>query len=228
MARVKRRLAEHASLTPEEEEYVSGVLDALYSIVPRRQHAYVTEHYFGGGSNGIAWVESMTHGLASDGDVSAFFKGTLENNPADCEDAEYILAQYKEKQRKGAFKEEPRMEGLAQLRGPWAFVVFDRSRGRILAARDPAGAEPLFWGTTLLSEGVLFASEKSLIEGECVDADAFPPGCIFVSDDFSTQGRLSPICTDPEAAEQRQQAEALCRVESSSQLQGAASQVSAN
>lgn len=34
----------------------------------------MTEHYFGGGSNGIAWLESMTHGLASEGDVSVFFK----------------------------------------------------------------------------------------------------------------------------------------------------------
>lgn len=47
-----------------------------------------------------------------------------------------------------------------QLRGPWAFVAYDRGHGRILAARDPAGVEPLFWGSTLLSEGVLFASEK--------------------------------------------------------------------
>lgn len=30
-----------------------------------------------------------------------------------------------------------------QLRGPWAFVIYDRSHGRIVAARDPAGEEPL-------------------------------------------------------------------------------------
>lgn len=39
---VKRCLVEHASLTPEEEEYVSGVLDELYSAIPRQQHAYVS------------------------------------------------------------------------------------------------------------------------------------------------------------------------------------------
>ncbi|KAL4428703.1 hypothetical protein ABPG77_009809 [Micractinium sp. CCAP 211/92] len=161
---VKRRLAEHASLTPEEEEYVSGILDALFTFVPRRQHAYVTEHYFGGGSNGIAWLESMTHGLASEGDVSVFFKGTLENNPADCEDADYILQQYHREKRAGAFQEGPPMDGLAQLRGPWAFIVYDRGNGRIVAARDPAGAEPLFWGSTRLSEGVLFASDRGAEE----------------------------------------------------------------
>jgi hypothetical protein len=47
-----------------------------------------------------------------------------------------------------------------QLRGPWAFIVYDRLHGRIVAARDPAGLEPLFWGTTLLSEGVLFATDR--------------------------------------------------------------------
>lgn len=30
-----------------------------------------------------------------------------------------------------------------QLHGPWAFVIYDRSHGRIVAARDPAGEEPL-------------------------------------------------------------------------------------
>lgn len=30
-----------------------------------------------------------------------------------------------------------------QLRGPWAFVIYDRTHGRIVAARDPAGEEPL-------------------------------------------------------------------------------------
>jgi hypothetical protein len=38
---VKRRLLEHSSLTPEEEEYVQQVLDSLYTSLPRRQRAYV-------------------------------------------------------------------------------------------------------------------------------------------------------------------------------------------
>lgn len=170
----------------------------------------------------------MTHGLACDGDVSVFFKGTLENNPADCEDAEYIMAEYKAAfDRPGmaaAGGGTPEMGVLAQLRGPWAFIIHDRSHGRILAARDPAGAESLYWGTTMLSEGVLFASDRALIDSECADADAFPPGAVFVSEDFSTSGSLSNISTvDAEADEAQQQAEALCRVESSGQMERSAS-----
>ena len=77
-AGTKRRLSEQRSLTPDEEEHVQQVLDSLYTSLPRRQHAYVTEHYCGG-ANAIAFVESLTHGLATDGDVSVFFSGALES-----------------------------------------------------------------------------------------------------------------------------------------------------
>lgn len=41
----------------------------------------MNEHYFGAGATGIAYVESLTHALASDGDrdVTVFFSGTLES-----------------------------------------------------------------------------------------------------------------------------------------------------
>lgn len=47
---------------------------AMCSPPPRVPASQVTEHYFGGGSNGIAWLESLTQGLASEGDTSVFFK----------------------------------------------------------------------------------------------------------------------------------------------------------
>lgn len=34
---------------------------------------------------------------------------------------------------------------------------------------------------------------RALIEGECVDVDDFPAGTLFVSNDFSTAGNLTPI-----------------------------------
>lgn len=85
------------------------------------------------------------------------------DNPEDVEDAEYVLQQYKR-----CFEGDLGTEGgalgvadtLRTLRGAWAFVVHDRSRGRVVAARDACGEEPLCWGTTLLSEGVLFASDR--------------------------------------------------------------------
>lgn len=41
-AGAKRRLLEHSSLIPEEEEYLQQVLDSLYTSLPGRQHAYVS------------------------------------------------------------------------------------------------------------------------------------------------------------------------------------------
>jgi hypothetical protein len=224
----KRRLTEYQSLAPEEEEYVSGVLDNLYSSVPKRSHAYINEHYFGGGAHGIAYCESLTSSLVTDpeGDVSVFFKGTLANNPDDCEDAEFILQEYKrcfDRADVGMGGATPTMEVLSQLHGPWAFVIYDRSHVRIVAARDPAGEELLAWGTTMLSEGVMFASSKAIIDGECADADDFPPGAVFVSEDFSTLGTLTPISSEG-ADEAAAQQELLCRVESSSDLRKEESQ----
>jgi hypothetical protein len=34
---------------------------------------------------------------------------------------------------------------------------------------------------------------RELLEGECSDADAFPPGSVFVSECFSTAGQLTPL-----------------------------------
>lgn len=45
----------------------------------------------------------------------------------------------------------------------------------------------------LLMTPILSGTRRGLIEGECVDADDFPPGTVFVSNDFSTAGSLSPI-----------------------------------
>ena len=36
---------------------------------------------------------------------------------------------------------------LGQLDGTFAVIVFDKLCGRVMVARDPSGAEPLYWGT---------------------------------------------------------------------------------
>lgn len=52
---------------------------------------------------------------------------------------------------------------VERLEGMFAFVLVDRARGRVLAARDRAGVKPLFW--TEVPGAVLLASEiKALLE----------------------------------------------------------------
>ncbi|GAB4816207.1 hypothetical protein N2152v2_003253 [Parachlorella kessleri] len=236
----KRKLNE----TPEDETFVASLLDNLYSSLPRRQRALVNEETWGGA--GLGYVESERHQFATDGDVSVFFAGELVNSPSDLEDADFLLAEYKRTwDHASLLDSSPVMEALAQLEvgyyqlvgrlvthesspmmeaqleGPFAFVIYDRTYGRIIAARDGQGAEPLVWGTTMLSDGLLFASDRSLIEGECADVDDFPAGTIFVSNDWSTAGNLSPIRPDGSEPVTKE----LCRVESRSNIKGSLTKV---
>lgn len=77
-----------------------------------------------------------------------------------------------------------------QLRGPFAFLLYDRPHGRVVAGRSADGAEPLAWGATMLSEGLLFASSRHMIDAECAGAEDFPAGALFVSEPFNTAGQL--------------------------------------
>ena len=65
-------------------------------------------------------------------------------------------------------------EALRNVRGMYAFVLYDALRGELLAARDPFGIKPLFYSW---QAGVLrLASEKKALlsraDGEPVDTDA--------------------------------------------------------
>ena len=77
--------------------------------------------------------------------------------------------------------EQQLMAGLAVLTGGFAFVLHDRSRHRVVAARDRAGQQPLLWGMTADAALVFSSSTASAID-QAVNPAAFPPGCLFVSD----------------------------------------------
>lgn len=69
------------------------------------------------------------------------------------------------------------------LDAEFAFVIWDESKRKLLAARDPMGIRPLFYGKT--KEGkILFGSEaKSLIK-LCQDVSPFPPGFYYDGENF--------------------------------------------
>ncbi|WP_085522898.1 asparagine synthase (glutamine-hydrolyzing) [Tuberibacillus sp. Marseille-P3662] len=73
-------------------------------------------------------------------------------------DSEVIIASY-------AAKKE---EAVKDLRGMFAFVIWDKVEQTIFAARDPFGIKPFYYMET--DEGTFFASEKkSLLAGEAND-----------------------------------------------------------
>ena len=65
-----------------------------------------------------------------------------------------------------------------QLDGVFAFVLSDEQTGEVLAARDPVGVVPLYWGWG--SDGsVWFASEMKALREVCQRFEPFPPGHLF-------------------------------------------------
>lgn len=77
------------------------------------------------------------------------------------------------------------VEKLRRLSGGFAFVLFDRARHRLVAARDGAGQERLFWGVCGDGEegGVLcFSDTLNPAMEECMfSATQFPAGTVLVA-----------------------------------------------
>lgn len=86
-------------------------------------------------------------------------------------DCEVILHMYR-RGRSGSF--------LKDLRGMYAFVVYDSSTKQFMAARDPMGIIPLYYGFGQ-DGSVWFASEMKAISDRCTVFDQFPPGCFYDS-----------------------------------------------
>jgi len=66
-------------------------------------------------------------------------------------------------------------EFIDRLNGIFAFALWDKSKNRVLIARDPIGVVPLYWGHD--REGRLrVASEMKALAEDCADVAQFPPG----------------------------------------------------
>lgn len=191
-----KRKAE-TTILPEEEEYVNEIFNQLYESLPKRQRGFVQEHLPSGGANGFAWADSLTIHMVTAGPFCCLFMGTLLNNPTNLEDGEYILNEYQDACGGSALELAseggPSLDICVQLEGPFAFIIHDRVHGRVMAARDGDGAQPLFWGTCPRNGALLFASDKSLMSSDCEGVAEFPAGAVFVSQDGSTQGTIATI-----------------------------------
>ena len=90
-------------------------------------------------------------------------KGYIFASESDCE---IILPLYKE-YGTGMFE---------KLDAEFAMIIYDGDTGEWIAARDPIGIRPLYWGRT--KDGVMcFASEPRNLTSLCDKVMPFPPGC---------------------------------------------------
>ena len=72
---------------------------------------------------------------------------------------------------------------FAMLDAEFAIIIFDGKTGKYIAARDPIGIRPLFYGYD--KKGViLFASEAKNLVGMCDRVMPFPPGHFYIDGKF--------------------------------------------
>lgn len=67
-------------------------------------------------------------------------------------------------------------EAARRLDAEFALIIWDGVAGKLLAARDPIGIRPLFYGYSMLDGGIMFASEAKALTPLCAQVMPFPPG----------------------------------------------------
>ncbi|ORX43088.1 asparagine synthase [Hesseltinella vesiculosa] len=90
--------------------------------------------------------------------------------------------------------------GLAnKLDGMFSFVLYDKKRNRVIAARDPIGITTLYYGWDSKMPGtVYFSSELKSLNEECDKILAFPPGHVYDSETGETVRYFNPSWWDEE------------------------------
>ena len=92
------------------------------------------------------------------------------------------------------------VEMFAKLDAEFAMIIYDAKADRLVAARDPIGIRPLFYGY-LADGGILFASEAKNLVGLVEKVRPFPPGCWWRAGEFhryADPGAVSETVTGTE------------------------------
>ena len=71
---------------------------------------------------------------------------------------------------------------FAKLDAEYALILYDGEKKKFIAARDPIGIRPLFYGYT--PSGIIFASEPKNLTGICKEIFPFPPGHYYDGEKF--------------------------------------------
>ena len=94
--------------------------------------------------------------------------------------------------------EQKGVEMFRELDAEFALILYDGKTGRLIAARDPIGIRPLYYGY-LPGGDILFASEAKNLVGLCDRILPFPPGHYYLDGKFVCYREISkPVgkCTD--------------------------------
>lgn len=77
------------------------------------------------------------------------------------------------------------------LDAEFAFVLYDTQTKQIMAARDPMGIRPLFYGYHSINHKICFSSEAKALIDICYDVTPFPPGHYYVDGNFTCYNNIS-------------------------------------
>lgn len=75
------------------------------------------------------------------------------------------------------------LEMFRTLDAEFALILYDAKKNSLIAARDPIGIRPLYYGV-LADGGMAFASEPKNLMGLCETILPFPPGCYWADGEF--------------------------------------------
>ena len=75
------------------------------------------------------------------------------------------------------------VEMFKTLDAEFALILYDGAQDRLIAARDPIGIRPLYYGVQA-DGGMAFASEPKNLLGLCKEIRPFPPGHYWVNGEF--------------------------------------------
>ena len=90
--------------------------------------------------------------------------------------------------------EEKGVEMFKELDAEFACIIYDAKKGSIVAARDPIGIRPLFYGYTEAGE-IVFASEAKNLVGLVGKVMPFPPGHYFTDGKFVCYRDMTEVKT---------------------------------
>ena len=105
------------------------------------------------------------------------------------------------------------LEMFAKLDAEFAMVIYDAATEKLIAARDPIGIRPLFYGYDE-SGKIVFASEAKNLIGLVAEVKPFPPGHYYADGKFCCYldlAKRQPYSKDPLEAACRQIHEKLVR-----------------
>ena len=90
--------------------------------------------------------------------------------------------------------EEKGVEMFKELDAEFACIIYDAKKGSIVAARDPIGIRPLFYGYTEAGE-IVFASDAKNLVGLVGKIMPFPPGHYYIDGKFVCYRDMTEVKT---------------------------------